>query len=65
MRAQLGAHAKALRSYDRLRVTRNRIDYPSPGATLSRDDVREGILRADDIVDVAARVLPELDVFVR
>ncbi len=29
------------------------------------DDVRDGILRADDIVDVAANVLPELGVFFR
>ena len=57
VRAQLGVHAKVLRSYDRLRVTRNRTDYPSPGATLSGDDVREGILRAGDIVDVAAGIL--------
>ena len=40
VRAQLGVHAKVLRSYDRLRVTRNRTDYPSPGATLSGDDVQ-------------------------
>src|SRR6478672_6886761 len=46
VRAQLGANAKALRSYDRLRVTRNRTDYPSPGAALSGDDVQEGIQRA-------------------
>jgi uncharacterized protein (UPF0332 family) len=65
VRAQLGANAKALRSYDRLRVTRNRTDYPSPGATLSGDDVREGILRAGHIVDVAANVLPQLPVFTR
>ena len=58
VRAQLGVHAKVLRSYDRLRVTRNRTDYPSPGATLSGDDVREGILRAGDIVDVAANCPP-------
>ncbi len=64
--AQLGAHAKALRSYDPLRVTRNRIDYPSPGATLSRDDVSQSsLLRADGIVDVAASVFPALDLFVR
>ena len=59
VRAQLGVHAKALRSYDRLRVTRNRTDDPSPGATLSGDDVREGIMRAGDIVDVATTVLPQ------
>ena len=58
VRAQLGGHAKALRSYDRLRVTRNRTDYPSPGATLSSDDVTEGIRRAGDIIDIAATVLP-------
>jgi len=57
VRAQLGGHAKVLRSYDRLRVTRNRTDYPSPGATLSDDDVMEGISRAGDIVDVAAGIL--------
>ena len=65
VRAQLAGHAKALRSYDRLRVTRNRTDYPSPGASLSIDDVTEGIQRAGDIVDVAATVLPQLPVFVR
>jgi len=65
VRAQLGVHAKVLRSYERLRVTRNRTDYPSPGATLSGDDVREGILRARDIVDVATNVLPQLPVFIR
>jgi len=64
-RAQLGVHAKALRSYDRLRVTRNGTDYPSPGAALSGDDVREGIQRAGDIVDMAANVLPQLPVFIR
>jgi hypothetical protein len=46
-------------------VTRNRTDYPSPGATLSGDDVREGILRAGDIVDVAGTVVPQLPVFIR
>jgi uncharacterized protein (UPF0332 family) len=65
VRAQLGAHVKVLRSYDRLRVTRNRTDYPSPGASLSVDDVTEGIDRATDIVDAAAAVLPQLPVFVR
>ena len=65
VRAQLGVHAKVLRSYDRLRVTRNRTDYPSPGARLSGDDVREGILRAGDIVDVAAGILHQLPIFVR
>lgn len=65
VRAQLGGHAKALRSYDRLRVTRNRIDYPSPGTTLSGDDVREGILRSGDIVGVVADILAQLPVFVR
>ena len=29
-RAQLGDHAKALRSFDGLRITRNRTDYPTP-----------------------------------
>ena len=39
-------------------MTRNRADYPTPGAALSRDDVREGIQRAGDVVDMAANVLP-------
>lgn len=54
-----------LRSYDRLRVTRNRPDYPSPGATLSGDDVRKGILRAGDIFNVASSVLPRLPILIR
>lgn len=65
VRAQLGEHATALRSYDRLRVTRNRTDYPSPGASLSMDDVTEAIERATNIVDAAAAVPPQLPVFVR
>jgi uncharacterized protein (UPF0332 family) len=65
VRAQLGDHAKALRSYDRLRITRNRADYPSPGATLNADDITEGIQRATAIVETAATVLPQLPVFIR
>jgi uncharacterized protein (UPF0332 family) len=65
VRAQFANHVRALRSYDRLRITRNRTDYPTPGTILSADDVTEGIARATEIVDAAAVVLPRLPVFVR
>jgi hypothetical protein len=66
VRAQTGsAGAAQLRPYDRLRRTRNLTDYPTPDSSLAVDDVTEALPHAAAIVDVAAKLLPQLPVFVR
>ncbi|MET3806799.1 uncharacterized protein (UPF0332 family) [Nakamurella sp. UYEF19] len=66
VRAQTGRSGDAqLRPYDRLRRIRNRTDYPTPESILTSEDVAEALPHAAAIVDVAAKLLPQLPVFVR
>lgn len=55
----------ALRPYRRLRRQRAGSDYAASEGAVQPDDVRADLPAAATMVDVAARVLPELTVFVR
>jgi hypothetical protein len=52
-----------LKPFRRLRRQRSQGDYQASAGAISGDDVRADTPPAADIVDAAARVIPELTVF--
>jgi phosphoribosylanthranilate isomerase len=55
---------RTLRNFDWLRRTRNSTEYPTLGSpALRAEDVQDAIPLAADIVDVAARVIPNMPVY--
>lgn len=58
------AVGQIIRPFDRLRRTRNNIEYPSGNApAVTADDVTADMSKANDIIDMAARLLDEMDPF--
>ncbi|GAA3274165.1 hypothetical protein Dvina_02190 [Dactylosporangium vinaceum] len=52
----------ALRPYDRLRRRRNQVEYPAAGApAVSPDEVGRDIPKVEQIIDLAARVLDQME----
>jgi len=52
-----------LRSFDRLRRRRNDIEYPGGDSGIDLDEVDEALVRADEIVSYAEKLVDELPVF--
>lgn len=65
VRAQLDPPmGSTLRPFDRMRRQRNDVEYPPTDAPeLTREDVREDLVKAGDIVAAAARVLDQMSPF--
>ncbi len=65
VRAQLDPPLGAtIASFDRLRRTRNRNEYPTPdSAAITVHDVNTGVPVAQQLLDIAQRVVPNLPVF--
>lgn len=55
---------KSLRHFDWMRRTRHSTEYPTLEAPqVTAEDVRDAVAFAQDIVDIAGRVIPEMPVF--
>lgn len=62
--AQLGRMRHVIKSFSRLRITRNEADYPSEEhPPLAATDVREDLPAASDIVDAMRRLAPRMGPF--
>jgi hypothetical protein len=62
--AQLGRIRHVIKSFSRLRITRNEADYPSEEhPQLTAADIREDLPAAADIVDAMKRLAPRMGPF--
>jgi hypothetical protein len=55
---------KALRPFDRMRRRRNEAEYPRPGAArFSADEVSADLIKVEEIVDIAVKVIDQMPCF--
>lgn len=61
MKSQFGP---VFRQFGALRRRRNELEYPTrPGNDATTDEARDAVERAAEIIDDAARLLPDLGLF--